>query len=217
MSTMDPRVHPMRTADDPGDLFTVWDVVRIPHLAVVGHVGDGRAAVVDRIIEHHTARQATTVMIYPALNPQLAPVTALVKGAHEAETVLQHYLAELHRRFTAIERGSTIPLSPIVIIVDSLEELLATASSQKMSHRLQLDLEAIAILGKNVGLHLVFSGNELPYLPHTLSAISAPSPSPQTVTPLGSVPGRSCPRAPQLPALFWIPRSIPECNRRNGV
>lgn len=164
MSTMDPRVHPMRTADDPGDLFTVWDAARIPHLAVVGHIGDGRAAVVDRIIDHHTARQATTVMIYPALNPQLAPVTTLVRGAHEAEAVLQHYLAELHRRFTAIERGGIIPLNPIVIVVDSLEELLATANSQKMSHRLQLDLEAIAILGKNVGLNLVFSGNELPYL-----------------------------------------------------
>lgn len=154
----------MRVADDPGDLFTVWDVARIPHLAVVGHIGDGRAAVVDRIIEHHTARQATTVMIYPALNPQLAPVATLVKGAREAEAVLDHCLAELHRRFTVIERGGAISLDPIAIVVDSLEEVLATASSQKMSHRLQLDMEAIAILGKNVGLHLVFSGNELPYL-----------------------------------------------------
>lgn len=157
MSTMDSWIHPLRTAGSLVDFFSVWDATRIPHLAVVGRIGDGRAAVVDRIIEYFTTRQATTVMIYPALNPQLAPVTTLVKGALEAEGVLQHYLEELHHRYTAIERGSTISLTPILIVVDALDELLATTTHQQRIHRLQLDLEAIAILGKNVGLHLVCS------------------------------------------------------------
>lgn len=197
-------------AESRSDMFfSQWDSTKIPHLAVVGRVGDGRAAVVDSIIEYFISRHATTVMIYPALNPQLTPVTTLVKGAQEAETVLQQYLGELHRRFTAIERRSTIPLTPIVIIVDSLESLLATTSNQQQIHRLQLDLEAIAILGKNVGLHLVFSGDELPYLAEQarrdlgIIAIAGEHDSLDTL-PIGSgwffAPGSVEPRSVQLDA-----------------
>lgn len=160
MSTARMEVRPRRMVD----FFGTWDATQIPHLAVVGRVRDGRTDVVDRLIEYFAAPHATTVMIYPSKNPQRAQTSSQVRGALEAEDVLKQHLAELHHRYSAIEKRSSVSLAPIVIIVDSLDELLATTADPQRIYRLQLDLEAIAILGKPVGLHLVFSGDELPYL-----------------------------------------------------
>lgn len=158
------RSHQPSAPASTVDFFATWDSTEIPHLAVVGHIGDGRAAVVDQVIAYFTRRPASVVMLYPALNPYLAAAGTLGKGAEEAEEILKVELAELHRRYTALEKRQTVELSPILIVVDALEELLATTTDPHLMHRLQLDIEAIAILGKNVGLHLVFSGDEMPYL-----------------------------------------------------
>lgn len=164
MNTTHLRSHQPGTAVSTIDFFAAWDATDIPHLAVVGRIGDGRAAVVDQVITYFTRRQASIVMLYPALNPQLAAVGTLSKGANEAEEILKQHLAELHHRYTALEKRQTVTLRPILIVVNALEELFATTTDPQLMHRLQLDLEAIAILGKNVGLHLVFAGDEMPYL-----------------------------------------------------
>lgn len=164
MSTTHPQVRAHRPASEPIDFFKIWDLEEAAHLAVVGRIGDGRAAAVDRLLEHFTKLQATIAMIFPSHNPQLTKVTTHAKGAAEAASIVQQHLTELHARYSAIERRKLVALDPILIVVESLEELLTTTADQRLMHRLQLHLEAIAILGKNVNVHLVLSGDEMPYL-----------------------------------------------------
>lgn len=164
MSTIHPPVRPQSSASGPIDFFRIWDLEEAAHLAVVGRIGDGRAAIVDQLLDHFARMQGTTAVLYPVRNAQLSRVTTHAKGASTAAAIVQQYLSELHSRYSAIERRKLVALDPILIVVESLEQLLATATDQRLRRRLQLNLEAIAILGKEVNVHLVLSGDKVPRL-----------------------------------------------------
>lgn len=164
MSTIHPPVRPQPSASRPIDFFRIWDLEEAAHLAVVGRIGDGRAAIVDQLLDHFVRMQGPTAVLYPVRNPQLSRVTTHAKGAPAAAVIVQQHLSELHSRYSAIERRKLVALDPILIVVESLEQLLATTADQRLRRRLKLNLEAIAILGKEVNVHLVFSGDEVPRL-----------------------------------------------------
>lgn len=164
MSTIHPPVRPQSSASEPIDFFRIWDLEKAAHLAVIGRIGDGRAAIVDQLLDHFVRMQGTTAVLYPVRNPQLSRVTTHAKGAPAAAVTVQHFLSELHSRYSAIERRKLVALDPILIVVESLEQLLTTTIDQRLRRRLKLNLEAIAILGKEVNVHLVLSGDEVPHL-----------------------------------------------------
>lgn len=164
MSTIHPPVRLKSPAPGPIDFFRIWNLEEAAHLAVIGRIGDGRAAIVDRMLDHFARLQATTSVLYTVRNPQLTKVTNHAKGAAAAAAIVHRHLSELHARYSAIERRKLVALDPILIVVDSLAPLLATTTDPRLKHRLQLNLEAIAILGKEVNVHLVLSGDEIPHL-----------------------------------------------------
>lgn len=164
MSTIYPPARPQSPASGPIDFFRIWDLEDAAHLAVVGRIGDGRAAIVDQLLDHFARMQGSTAVLYSVRNPQLSRVTTHAKGAAAAAAIVQQYLTELHSRYSAIERRKLVALDPILIVIDSLEQLLATTTDQRLRRRLKLNLEAIAILGNEVNIHLVLSGDEVPHL-----------------------------------------------------
>ncbi|WP_025104766.1 hypothetical protein [Microbacterium paraoxydans] len=154
------------SVQQPVPFLRHWDLDSTPHLLVTGRIGAGRTAVVDQLIGHLAKRNASIAILYPSLNPQLAAATSLARGTVEAEVVLQRQLAEMHRRYSAVERRQLASVEPVLTVVDSLAEILDGTADQALRQRVQLDVEALAILGGQVGMHLVLSSIDAPYLAH---------------------------------------------------